>query len=100
MRGKVAKRAVWQTDIALSGVRVPAENRLAHSRTFKDTSRVLTATRFGVAWEAVGHAMAAYELALEYAKQRVRFGKPLARFQSMQQKLAAMPANAADIQLL
>ena len=100
MTGKVAKRAVWQTDIALSGVRVPAENRLAHSRTFKDTSRVLTATRFGVAWEAVGHAMAAYEIALEYAKQRVQFGKPLASFQIIQQKLAAMLANVTSMQLL
>jgi glutaryl-CoA dehydrogenase len=100
MTGKVAKRAVWQTDITLTGVRVPAENRLARSRTFKDTSRVLTATRFGVAWEAVGHAMAAYEIALEYATQRVQFGKPLASFQIIQQKLAAMLANVTSMQLL
>src|SRR5262249_49445665 len=98
--GKVAKRAVWQADIALDSVRVPLENRLASSRSFKDTARVLTATRYGVAWEAVGHAMAAYELALAYTKQRVQFGRPLASFQIIQQKLATMLANVTTMQLL
>ena len=100
MTGKVAKRAVWQADIALEGVRIPVENRLAHSRSFKDTSRVLTATRYGVAWEAIGHAIAAYEIALQYTKQRIQFGKPLASFQIIQQKLATMLANVTSMQLL
>jgi glutaryl-CoA dehydrogenase len=100
MTGKVAKRAVWQADIKLGGVRVPAANRLAGSQSFKDTSRVLTATRYGVAWEAIGHAMAAYELALAYTKQRVQFGRPLASFQIIQQKLATMLANVTSMQLL
>jgi glutaryl-CoA dehydrogenase len=100
MTGKVAKRAVWQADIALEGVRIPAENRLALSRSFKDTSRVLTATRYGVAWEAIGHAVAAYEIALQYTKQRIQFGKPLASFQIIQQKLATMLANVTSMQLL
>lgn len=100
MTGKVAKRAVWQADIKLDSVRVPAANRLAGSQSFKDTSRVLTATRYGVAWEAIGHAMAAYELALAYTKQRVQFGRPLASFQIIQQKLATMLANVTSMQLL
>ena len=100
MTGKVAKRAVWQADITLEGARISAENRLALSRTFKDTSRVLTATRYGVAWEAIGHAIAAYEIALQYAKQRIQFGKPLASFQIIQQKLATMLANVTSMQLL
>ncbi|MGZ3581984.1 MAG: acyl-CoA dehydrogenase family protein [Ktedonobacterales bacterium] len=100
MTGKVAKRAVWQADIALEGVRIPAENRLALSRSFKDTSRVLTATRYGVAWEAIGHAVAAYEIALQYTRQRIQFGKPLASFQIIQQKLATMLANVTSMQLL
>src|SRR5579884_2236128 len=50
MTGKVAKRAVWQAEIALNEVRIPAANRLAKSRSFKDTGAVLTATRSGVAW--------------------------------------------------
>jgi glutaryl-CoA dehydrogenase len=100
MTGKVAKRAVWQTDITLTDVRVPVGNRLAFSRSFKDTGRVLTATRSGVAWEAVGHAVAAYEIALTYTKERVQFGKPLASFQIIQNKLASMLANVTTMQLL
>ena len=100
MTGKVSKRAVWQADITLKGVRVPAENRLAKARTFKDTAKVLTATRSGVAWEAVGHAVAAYEIALNYTRERIQFGKPLASFQIIQQKLASMLANVTTMQLL
>ena len=100
MTGKVAKRAVWQTDIALTDVHVSAENRLVNARSFKDTSSVLTATRSGVAWEAVGHAVAAYEIALNYARQRIQFGRPLANFQIIQTKLAAMLANVTSMQLL
>src|SRR2546425_351732 len=100
MTGKVAKRAVWQTDITLTDVHVPVENRLALSRSFKDTALVLTATRSGVAWEAIGHAVAAYEIALTYAKERTQFNKPLASFQIIQNKLAAMLANVTTMQLL
>ncbi len=100
MTGKVAKRAVWQADITLKDVRVPLENRLAQGRNFKDTSRVLTATRSGVAWEAVGHAIAAYEIALTYAKERIQFGQPLAHFQIIQHKLATMLANVTTMQLM
>ena len=100
MTGKVAKRAVWQTDITLNDVHVPVRNRLALSRSFKDTALVLTATRSGVAWEAVGHAVAAYEIALTYAKERIQFSKPLASFQIIQNKLAAMLANVTTMQLL
>lgn len=100
MTGKVSKRAVWQADIMLTDVHVPAENRLALSRSFKDTALVLTATRSGVAWEAVGHAMAAYEIALTYAKERIQFGKPLVSFQIIQNKLAAMVASVTTMQLL
>jgi glutaryl-CoA dehydrogenase len=100
IKGKVAKRAVWQADITLTDVHVPAENRLAYSRSFKDTSRVLTATRSGVAWEAVGHAVAAYEIALKYARERIQFGRPLTNFQIIQNKLASMLANVTSMQLL
>ena len=98
--GKVSKRSVWQTDIALTGVRVPVESRLAFSRSFKDTALVLTATRSGVAWEAVGHAIAAYEIALTYARERIQFGQPLTSFQLIQNKLANMLANVTTMQLL
>ena len=98
--GKVAKRAVWQADITLTNVRVPTASRLANSHSFSDTASVLTATRSGVAWEAIGHAVAAYEIALSYANQRVQFGKTLSNFQIIQSKLASMLANVTAMQLL
>jgi len=100
MTGKIAKRAVWQAEITLDGVRVPADHRLAGSHGFGDTARVLTATRYGVAWEAVGHAVAAYESALAYVKEREQFGAPLASFQLVQSKLARMLAEVTTMQLL
>jgi glutaryl-CoA dehydrogenase len=100
IEGKIAKRAVWQAEITLDDVRVPLENRLARARAFKDTGKVLTATRYGVAWEAIGHAMAAYEYALAYAKQRKQFGKPLVCFQLVQDKLVRMLGEITSMQLL
>jgi glutaryl-CoA dehydrogenase len=98
--GKMGKRAVWQPDIKLTEVRVPLENKLEGANSFKDTNRVLTATRSGVAWEAVGHAIASYEAALTYAKEREQFGKPIAGFQIIQNKLANMLAEITAMQLL
>ena len=100
MTGKMGKRAVWQADVKLEGVRVPLENRLAKADTFKDTSKVLVATRAMVAWECIGHAIASYEAALTYAKEREQFGKPVAGFQLIQNKLANMLAGITTMQLL
>jgi glutaryl-CoA dehydrogenase len=98
--GKASKRCVWQADVKLEGVRVPAGNRLEYARTFKNTAKVLTATRYGVAWEAIGHAIASYEAALTYAKERVQFGKPIASYQLIQKKLADMLAEITNMQLM
>jgi glutaryl-CoA dehydrogenase len=98
--GKMGKRAVWQPDIKLEDVRVPVENKLGNADSFKDTAKVLTATRAGVAWEAVGHAVASYEAALTYAKERVQFGEPIASFQIIQNKLANMLAEITSMQLV
>ncbi len=98
--GKMGKRAVWQPNITLENVRVPAANRLEGANSFKDTNKVLTATRGGVAYEAVGHAIASYEAALTYAKERVQFGKPIASFQIIQNKLANMLAEITTMQLM
>jgi len=100
LSGKMGKRAVWQAAITLEDVRVPAENKLEGANSFKDTNKVLTATRGGVAYEAVGHAIAGYEAAVTYAKERVQFGKPIASFQLIQNKLANMLAEITTMQLL
>ncbi len=90
MGGKIGKRAILNANIFLDDVRVPAENRLAYVNSFKDTAMVLGMGRYGVAWEAAGVAAAAFEYALEYAKQREQFGKPIASYQLIQQKLVEM----------
>ncbi len=97
--GKGAARAVWQADIRLDGVRVPESSRLPGAHTFKDAGRVLVTTRGTVAWGALGHAMAAYDIALTYAKQRHQFGRPLASFQIVQDRLVKMLAEVTSMQL-
>src|SRR6185295_2052055 len=91
--------AIWQADIRLDGVRVPAEARLPGANSFKDTGRVLVTTRTVCAWAALGHAVAAYDIALTYAKQRKQFGKPLCGFQLVQDKLVKMLAEVTSMQL-
>jgi glutaryl-CoA dehydrogenase len=98
--GKIGKRAVWQAEITLSDVRVPAENKLADARTFEDATRVLDQTRGGAAWECAGHAMAGIEAAVAYAAQRTQFGQPIAGFQLVQAKLATMVAETTAIHLI
>ncbi|WP_369133485.1 acyl-CoA dehydrogenase family protein [Modestobacter sp. I12A-02662] len=100
MTGKTALRAVWQAEITLDGVRVPAENRLANCRSFRDVSLVLDRTRYTVAWRALGIAEAAYELALQHTLRREQFGQPIAGYQLVQEKLARMLAEITGMRLL
>jgi glutaryl-CoA dehydrogenase len=97
--GKASLRAIWQAHIRLDNVFVPAENVLPGASSFKDTARVLLATRLGVAWSAVGHATACYEAAVHYAAQRTQFGRPLAASQIVQERLARMLSELATMQL-
>jgi glutaryl-CoA dehydrogenase len=99
IEGKGSARAVWQADIVLDGARVPVGNQLPGARSFKDAGRVLAATRNAVAWGALGHAAAAYEVALRYSKRRQQFGRPLAGFQLVQDKLVRMLAEVTAMQL-
>ncbi len=97
--GKLSLRSVWQADITLTGVRVPDENRLENARTFKDCAKVLANTRGVCAWMALGHATAGYDAAMRYAMARHQFGKPLASFQIVQQRLVHMLADLTSMQL-
>jgi glutaryl-CoA dehydrogenase len=97
--GKGAARAIWQAKITLDGVGVPESSRLPGAETFKDTGRVLVTTRSVCAWGALGHAVAAYDAALTYSKQRTQFGKPLAGFQIVQERLVRMLAAVTSMQL-
>ena len=98
--GKAANRAVWHAQIELDGVRVGPDARLVHARTWDDTGRVLATSRQAVAWEALGHAVAAYEGAVTYALRREQFGRPLARFQLVQDKLSHMLADITAMQTM
>ncbi|WP_125131288.1 acyl-CoA dehydrogenase family protein [Microbacterium sp. 10M-3C3] len=97
--GKVSLRGIHQAHIALDDVRLPADAVLPGTHSFRDASRVLYATRSGVAWSALGHATACYEAALAYATERVQFGKPLAKFQMVQERLAQMLDELTAMQL-
>ena len=99
IEGKASLRSVWQADITLDRVAVPAANRLPGARSFKDAGRVLAATRTTCAWAALGHATAAYDTALRYSLSRTQFGKPLASFQIIQQRLVNMLADLTAMQL-
>jgi glutaryl-CoA dehydrogenase len=99
IEGKGSLRSVWQAEIELTDVRVPAENRLPFARSFADTTRVLAGTRSTCAWAALGHATAAYDTALRYVSSRRQFGKTLASFQIIQQRLVTMLADLTAMQL-
>ena len=99
IEGKGSLRAVWQAEIELTNVQVDEANRLPGANTFKDTGRVLAGTRNAVAWGALGHATAAYEVAAQYCGERTQFGKPLVSFQIVQEKLVKMLAEVCSMQL-
>jgi glutaryl-CoA dehydrogenase len=98
--GKAANRGVWQAQIRLDGVRIPLGARLAKANSWEDTNAVLAKSRQTVAWEALGHAIAAYEAALAYSLRRQQFGRPLARFQLIQDKLSHMLSDITSMQLV
>ncbi len=99
IQGKGSLRALWQADIDLTNMRVPAGNKLPGANSFMDAAKVLKATRASCAWSALGHAVAGYDAALNYATQRTQFGKPLARFQIVQEKLVRMLCEITTMQL-
>ncbi|WP_348786842.1 acyl-CoA dehydrogenase family protein [Leifsonia sp. NPDC080035] len=87
IEGKQSLRMVQNADIVLEDVRVPESLRLQNANSFRDTAAVLRLTRAEVAWAAVGVAIGAYEAALKYSKERVQFGKPIAKHQLVQDHL-------------
>jgi glutaryl-CoA dehydrogenase len=93
MTGKISQRALASGWITMTELRVPESDRLANADGFGDTARVLSAARIGVAFQAVGCAMGAYEHALRYAGAREQFGRPIAGFQLVQMMLVRMLGN-------
>jgi glutaryl-CoA dehydrogenase len=93
IHGKTALRMMQNADIELVDVVVPESARLQNVNSFKDVAGLLRNMRSDVAWIATGVQAGAYEAAVRYVKQRRQFGKPLASFQLIQEKLALMLAN-------
>jgi glutaryl-CoA dehydrogenase len=100
MHNKIALRVVQNALITLVDCRVPEADRLQRANSFRDTAAVLRMTRAGVAWEGVGCAQGAYEFALTYAQQREQFGRPIGRFQLVQDLLVRMLGNITASQCM
>jgi glutaryl-CoA dehydrogenase len=94
IENKIALRTVQNADLVFDGCRVPESDRLPGARGFRDTAGILRRTRSGVAWQAVGVMLAAYEIARGYAIGREQFGRPIAKFQMVQDLLVNMLGNA------
>jgi len=97
---KWSLRASATGELVFDNVRVPKGNILPNVKGLKGPLGCLTKARFGIAWGAIGAAMDCYDIALNYAKERVQFGKPIAGFQLQQKKLAEMVTEITKAQLL
>jgi glutaryl-CoA dehydrogenase len=90
MHHKMSLRASVTSELVLHDVRVPDENRFPEINSLRGPLSCLNEARYGIVWGAVGAARACLESALDYAKERIVFGKPIAGYQLTQQKLAEM----------
>jgi glutaryl-CoA dehydrogenase len=100
IKGKLSLRASDTGEIVLRDCEVPEENRLPNVQGLKSALSCLNQARYGIAWGALGAAMGCYEEALDYAKQRVQFTKPIAGYQLVQRKLVEMVSEITKGQLL
>ena len=97
---KLSLRASVTSELHFADCRIPAENMLPDVRGLRGPLSCLDEARFGIAWGANGAARACYEAALEYAKSRVQFDRPIGGFQLIQQKLANMATELVKAELL
>ena len=100
MKGKYSLRASVTSELVFQDVELPKENMLPGVQGLKGPLSCLTQARYGIAWGAIGAAMACYESSVNYAKSRVQFGQPIGGFQLVQEKLAFMLAEITKAQLL
>ncbi len=97
---KLSLRASVTSELHFEECRVPAENMLPNVRGLRGPLSCLNEARYGIAWGATGAARACYETALDYAKTRIQFNRPIASFQLVQQKLAIIATELVKAQLL
>ncbi len=87
---KISLRASVTSELVLEDVRVPAEAMFPDVSTLRGPLSCLNEARYGIVWGSVGAARACFEAALDYARERIVFGKPISAYQLTQQKLAEM----------
>lgn len=100
MKGKYSLRASITSELVFSDCEIPETNILPNAEGLKAPLSCLTQARYGIAWGAVGAALAVYESAVNYSKTRIQFGKPIASFQLIQEKLVKMFTEITKAQLI
>src|SRR5882672_8451233 len=100
IEGKFSLRMSRTSECWFENCRIPAENRLPKASGLRAPLSCLSQARVGVAWGVIGAAIDCYETALAYAKAREQFGRPIAGFQLVQQKLVWMAQEITKAQLL
>ncbi len=100
MTGKHSLRASVTSELIFQDCMIPKANILPNTEALKSPLMCLNQARYGIAWGAVGSAMACFDTALNYAKSRIQFGKPIGSFQITQEKLVYMLTEITKAQLL
>ncbi|NBC16338.1 MAG: acyl-CoA dehydrogenase [Bacteroidetes bacterium] len=97
---KWSLRAAITSEVILDEVRIPASNRLPEAQGLKGPLSCLTQARYGIAWGVIGAATACYDAALQHAKNRIQFDRPIGQFQLIQERLVDMMQEITKAQLL
>ena len=100
IHGKLSLRASVTSELSMDNVKVKDSSRLPNIEGLKGPLSCLTQARYGIAWGMVGAAVDCYNTALNYAKERKQFSKPIAGYQLTQAKLADMVTSITESQLL
>jgi glutaryl-CoA dehydrogenase len=100
MRGKHSLKASVTSELVFQDCRIPGSNILPDATGLKGPLSCLTQARFGIAWGAMGAAMACYDTAVNYSITRKQFDRPIGSFQLVQQKLVAMLTEITKGRLL
>ncbi len=100
MKGKHSLRASVTSELIFEDCEIPKENILPNTSGLKSPLMCLNQARYGIAWGAIGAAMACYDTALSYSQSRIQFGKPIAGFQITQEKLVHMLTEITKMQFM
>ncbi|MDP3831926.1 MAG: acyl-CoA dehydrogenase family protein, partial [Ignavibacteriaceae bacterium] len=100
MKGKHSLRASVTSELIFEDVFIPEKNIFPNTSGLKSPLMCLNQARYGIAWGVVGSMMACYDSALNYAKSRKQFSRPIAGYQMTQEKLVFFLTETTKAQLL